>query len=218
MTVFDGQGNKQVNDKRRPGETRMDEFKRHREEDKLFRQSCENVGFNDLDKFSRKGKLGEGTYGLVTKAVHNVSRMDVAIKKFKPEAEDVGLPPTTVREIALLSELQHPYIVPLIHTIFFKGNVHLVFEFCEYDLKKYMDMCRKQSKKVGLPLLTVQRFLYQMCKAIEFCHLNRIYHRDMKPKNVLVTGDGDRIKIADFGLARQHSIPLSELTREVVTL
>jgi len=57
-----------------------------------------------------------------------------------------------------------------------------------------------------------------MCKAIEFCHLNRVYHRDIKPQNILVTGDGDRIKIADFGLARQHDLPLIPYTREVVTL
>jgi len=227
MTVLDLQAKKQGqtekftpkrNNKPRLGETRREDFKRHREEDKLFRESCQNTGFNVLSNYSKKGKLGEGTYGLVTKAVHKASMLDVAIKKIKPEAEDVGLSPTTVREIALLSELQHPYIVPLIESIFLDGSVYLVFEFCEYDLKKYMDIYQKQTNKEGLPLVTIQRFQYQMCKAIEYCHLNRIYHRDMKPQNVLVTVDGDRIKLADFGLARQHGVPLSELTREVVTL
>jgi len=199
-------------------ETRNEEFQRHREEDATLLERCLNAGFNELDNYSKLGKLGEGTYGLVTKAMHISSNIHVAIKKIKPEEEEAGISPTTVREIALLSELQHPYVVQLIDTIFSKRNINLVFEYCEYDLRKYLDIYQEQSSNSGLPLVTVQRFLYQMCKAIEFCHLNRVYHRDMKPQNVLVTGDGDRIKLADFGLARQHAIPLNSLTREVVTL
>jgi len=202
----------------RPSESRKEEFKRHRELDRTFLERCQNVGFYDLDNFSRRGKLGEGTYGFVTRAVHRVTGTNVAIKKIKHEADEVGLSPTTIREISLLSELQHPYIVKLLNSVFSKGNVYLVFEYCDYDLRKYLDIYREQSGNHGLPLATVQRFQYQMCKAIEFCHVNRIYHRDMKPQNILVTGDGDRIKIADFGLARQHGVPLIPLTREVVTL
>jgi len=202
----------------RPTETRKEEFKRHMELDRTFLERCQNAGFYDLENYSRRGKLGEGTYGLVTRAVHRVTGMNVAIKKIKPEAEEVGLSPTTIREISLLSELHHPYVVQLLNSVFSKGNVYLVFEYCDYDLRKYLDIYQEQSGNHGLPLATIQRFQYQMCKAIEFCHLNRIYHRDMKPQNILVTGDGDRIKIADFGLARQHGVPLSPLTREVVTL
>lgn len=202
----------------RSSETRKEELKRHKEEDKTFLARCQNSAFWDLENFSRRGKLGEGTYGFVTRAVHRLTATDVAIKKIKPEADEVGLSPTTIREIALLSELQHPYVVQLISSVFNKGNVYLVFEYCDYDLRKYLDIYHEQSGIHGLPLVTIQRFLYQMCKAIEFCHLNRVYHRDMKPQNVLVTGDGDRIKIADFGLARQHGLPLTPLTREVVTL
>jgi len=202
----------------RASETRNAEFKRHKEKDREFLKSCQNMGFNQLHNFSKKGKLGEGTYGLVARAVHRLSGIEVAIKKMKPEADEVGLSPTTIREITLLNELQYPYIVQLISTMFSKGHVYLVFEYCDHDLRKYQDIWQKQSGSSGLPLLTVQRFQYQMCKAIEFCHLNRVYHRDLKPQNILVTKDGDRVKIADFGLARQHGLPLSPLTREVVTL
>jgi len=198
--------------------TRKDEFIRHLKEDAAFLNRCHNSGFNELHNFSRKEKLGEGTYGFVARAVHRVSGTDVAIKKIKPEADEVGLSPTTIREITLLNEVKHPYIVQLISSMFSKGNVYLVFEYCEHDLRKYQDIYRRQSGNNGLPLATVQRFQYQMCKAIEFCHVNRVYHRDLKPQNVLVTSDGDRVKIADFGLARQHGLPLSPLTREVVTL
>jgi len=202
----------------RPSETCREEFTRHREADRTFLERCEHGGFYDLVNYSSRGKLGEGTYGLVTRAVHKVTGTDVAIKKIKPEAWETGLSPTTIREISLLSELQHPYIVQLLNSIFSNGNVYLVFEYCDYDLRKYLDIYHEHSGHRGLPLAKTRRFQYQMCKAIEFCHLNRIYHRDMKPQNVLVAGGGERIKIADFGLARQHGVPLSPLTREVVTL
>jgi len=149
MTVLKKQTNKRVwTDKNAPKQIdkyfrhseALEEFKRQSEEDEAFLESCQDVGFNDLDNYSRRGKLGEGTYGLVTKAVHRLSKIDVAIKKIKPEADEAGLSPTTIREIALLSELRHPYIVQLINTIFSKGNVYLVFEYCEYDLRKYIDI------------------------------------------------------------------------------
>jgi len=150
MTVLNNQTNKrvwtgkyapkQINKYFRHSEARKEEFKRQREKDETFLESCQDAGFDDLDNYSRRGKLGEGTYGLVTKAVHRLSKIDVAIKKIKPEADEAGLSPTTIREIALLSELRHPYIVQLINTIFSKGNVYLVFEYCEYDLRKYIDI------------------------------------------------------------------------------
>merc|ERR1712173_373345 len=59
---------------------------------------------------------------------------------------------------------------------------------------------------------------WQICSAMDACHKNRIVHRDLKPVNILVSENGERIKVADFGLAREHGLPVSELTREVVTL
>ena len=47
--------------------------------------------------------------------------------------------------------------------------------------------------------------------------MNRVFHRDLKPNNILVTNDGVPL-LADFGLARNFSIPLKTYTHEVVTL
>ena len=59
----------------------------------------------------QKEVLGEGTYGVVYKGEHKKTGEVVAIKKVKLEAEDNGIPATTIREIAMLKSLQHPYIV-----------------------------------------------------------------------------------------------------------
>ena len=56
-------------------------------------------------------KIGEGTYGVVYKARNKRTSKFVALKKIRLESEEEGVPSTTVREISLLRELQHPNIV-----------------------------------------------------------------------------------------------------------
>lgn len=54
-------------------------------------------------------------------------------------------------------------------------------------------------------------FMRQICDAMDFIHANRIIHLDLKPENVLcLTEGGNRIKIIDFGLAREYD-PFTKL-------
>lgn len=53
-------------------------------------------------RFDRKEKLGEGTYGIVYKAVDKTSHEVVALKKIRLEHTDEGIPSTAIREISLL--------------------------------------------------------------------------------------------------------------------
>ena len=49
-------------------------------------------------------------------------------------------------------------------------------------------------------------------------HTNEILHRDLKPQNLLIDDKGEKIKLADFGLARSYGVPIRVLTHEVLTL
>jgi serine/threonine protein kinase len=96
--------------------------------------------------------------------------------------------------------------------LYSEDKLYLIFEYCEFDLKKYM-------RHVGgaLPPETVKSFTYQILQGTAYCHAHRVMHRDLKPQNLLIDGNGV-IKLADFGLARAFGLPVKTYTHEVVTL
>ena len=113
-----------------------------------------------------------------------------------------------------MKELKHENIVALHDVIHTENKLMLVFEFMDGDLKKYMDT---QGDKGALNPRTIKSFMYQLLRGIDFCHKNRVLHRDLKPQNLLINGKG-QLKLGDFGLARAFGIPVNTFSNEVVTL
>jgi serine/threonine protein kinase len=64
-----------------------------------------------LDKYQKLEKIGEGTYGVVYKAKIIATGELVAMKKIRLETQEEGVPSTAIREVAALTELDHPNIV-----------------------------------------------------------------------------------------------------------
>lgn len=160
----------------------------------------------------RNNVLGEGTYGKVYKARSTRTGETVAMKQMKLDTQEEGMPSTAIREIALLKELSHANVVKLLDVFCKPSKLVLVFEFLENDLKKYM-----KSMSGRLAPSTVKNLAYQLCRGVEFCHANRIIHRDIKPQNLLID-NRMRLKLADFGLARAFTVPVPKYTHEVVTV
>ena len=80
-----------------------------------------------------------------------------------------------------MKELRHQNIVRLHDVVHTEQKLVLIFEFCEQDLKRYMDT---HGKRGALEPNTVRSFMHQLCKGVAFCHENRVLHRDLKPQNV----------------------------------
>jgi len=163
-------------------------------------------------QYERLEAVGEGTYGKVYKARCNRTGEYVAMKQMKLEANEEGVPSTAIREIALLKELSHKNVVRLLDVSCRPNKLVLVFEFLENDLKKYM-----RSLHAYMAPGTIKSLACQLCRGVEFCHANRIFHRDIKPQNLLID-NRLHLKIADFGLARAFTIPVAKYTHEVVTV
>lgn len=167
-----------------------------------------------MSRYKKLEKLGEGTYGLVYKAEDLHTGKYVAIKKIKLDNNEEGIPATTMREISLLTHLKHPNIVQMDGCLYVNGELMLVFEYMSCDLKGYLDSLPPNRY---LEESRLKKFSYFLIESIRFCHARRILHRDLKPQNILISQD-KQLKIADFGLGREHGLPIGELTHEVVTL
>lgn len=165
--------------------------------------------------FQKLEKIGEGTYGVVYKARDKNTGKFVALKKIRPESENEGIPATTIREILLLKNLKHSTIINLMEVIHTEDKMYLVFEYVETDLKRLIDTYNRQNKKFD-PYI-VKKMAFQLCTAVNFCHSKNIFHRDLKPQNILVDSDLN-IKLGDFGLGRAVSVPLRHYTSQIVTL
>ena len=63
----------------------------------------------------------------------------------------------------------------------------------------------------------MQLIMWQILQAVKHLHSKNIYHRDLKPQNVLINQD-NQVKVADFGLGRAVGIRQETYSREIETL
>lgn len=144
--------------------------------------------------------VGKGSYGVVAAAVDTHTGEKVAIKKINDVFEHVSDATRILREIKLLRLLRHPDIVEIKHIMLppcrreFK-DIYVVFELMESDLHQVI------KANDDLTPEHFQFFLYQLLRALKYIHTGHVFHRDLKPKNILANADC-KLKICDFGLAR----------------
>ncbi|CEP17654.1 hypothetical protein [Parasitella parasitica] len=166
----------------------------------------------DLAGYQKLSKIGEGTYGVVFKARQKASNKLVALKKVRLNLQE-GVPTTTIREVAILKEMDHENIIKLVDMIQRDATIYLVFDFAEVDLRRYMDTM----KRPGLTANHIKSFMHQLLRGLHYCHSHRILHRDLKPQNLLIDRHG-RLSIADMGLSRAFGVPMRTYTHQVITL
>eukprot|EP00253_Pinus_taeda_P008391 PITA_08391 len=169
-----------------------------------------------MDQYEKLEKIGEGTYGKVYKGRDKNTGELVALKKSRLDLQDQGIPASALREISLLKYLSEClYVVRLlsVEQVVKKDKrlLFLVFEFFDTDLKKFIDSNRLAPK-------TIQRFMYQLCKAVDHFHSHGVLHRDLKPQNLLVDKRRELLKVGDLGLGRAFAVPVKSYSHEIATL
>jgi len=179
---------------------------------------------DDINKYEKLTKIGQGTFGEVFKAKHRQTNKLVALKKVLMDNEKEGFPITALREIRILQLLKNENVVNLIEICRtkassanqYKATFYLVFDFCEHDLAGLLS-----NVNVKFSPGEIKKIMQQLLNGLYFIHENKILHRDMKAANILITKNGV-LKLADFGLARAFSQPKKDqpnrYTNRVVTL
>ena len=83
-------------------------------------------------------ELGKGAYGVVYRGMHRQTQKEYAIKRTHIDNRNDGIPSTTIREIAILMELEHQNIVALEDTIMRDNDIYFVQEYCNTDMAKFL--------------------------------------------------------------------------------
>ena len=160
--------------------------------------------------------LGKGTYGSVVRGVDVTDkRVVVAIKKIKLEGEVEGIPATALREISILKGLKHDNIVKILDIELVDDQISLGLEYIKYDLSKFWDA---KFDKITPDFKLIKIIMFQIFAGCDYLHANKILHRDLKPQNILIKEEDNKVKIADFGLSRSYSVPIKNYTKEILTL
>ncbi|MBN1588434.1 MAG: serine/threonine protein kinase [Pirellulales bacterium] len=109
-------------------------------------------------------------------------------------ARFTGLKKPTEGQIAI--QMEHPRIVKTLeHGLTTEGEQYLVMEFLEGAGMNSLLIAQDEILK-GRRV----RFIRQLAEAVAFVHEKGFLHRDICPRNLLLTGDGQNLKLIDFGL------------------
>lgn len=167
----------------------------------IFGDSKEKLQKVDLKKrYNLIARVGQGSMSKVWKAEDSMGGKLLAVKVLdkektrKFEARFTGLNKPHEGQIAL--NLNHPYIVNTIEVgLTMEEEMYLVMDYVEGSgLSLLVDLQTDQMKRYRI------RYMIQIGEALEYFHKKELLHRDVCPRNIMVT-DTDQIKLIDFGLA-----------------
>ena len=153
---------------------------------------------NHLYKIERV--CGNGSFGIVFQGKILHTGETIAIKKVYQDRRFRN------REFSIMSLLDHPNIVKVRHAFYTTGEkldeiyLNLVMNYVPENLnrlnKQYFE------KKEQIPLFLIKLYCFQIARALNYMHNKKICHRDIKPQNILLDPQTNRIYLCDFGSAK----------------
>ncbi|KAI9181644.1 hypothetical protein LWI28_017068 [Acer negundo] len=144
-------------------------------------------------------RIGSGSFAVVWKATHRQLGIEVAVKEIDKKLLSPKVSDNLLKEISILSTINHPNIIRFLEAIETKERIYLVLEYCDGgDLAAYLHRHGKVSEAVA------RHFMRQLAAGLQVLHEKHLIHRDLKPQNLfLSTNEATPVlKIGDFGFAR----------------
>ena len=184
-------------------------------------QGPDRPRIEQLGHFRIEGTLGHGGMGTINRAYDESMKRPVALKVLQSSLEISERAQTRfVREAWIAGQLDHPNIIK-VHSRGEENNVsYLAMELAEggslYDLIK---QTREQVPSGSDVTETIDqdyikdilaKFI-QLAGALEHIHAKGFIHRDIKPQNILLSGEEKKLKFTDFGIA--HAEDMTRMTR-----
>lgn len=153
-------------------------------------------------RYRLEERLGQGAMGSVWKAYDTRLERTVAAKELvsgRDSAEGIDVRRERVRREALaLAKVEHPAIVS-VHDLIYEGSRQDPWIVMSYVRGRSLASCLRDSQplderktaSIGLAVL----------QGLMACHARNVYHRDVKPANIVLSDDGT-VRLVDFGIAR----------------
>ncbi|CAN0310886.1 unnamed protein product, partial [Ectocarpus sp. 8 AP-2014] len=158
-----------------------------------------------IDDFDVGQELGKGGFAVVYRARVRSTGLEVALKVVDKHraAEHLRGTATMANEVRLHWGLRHPAVVELLEFFEDERFVYLVLELCGGgDLYRRLRGAGSSSGSSGpLDEREAAGYMGQLLAGLQYLHESGIMHRDLKLSNLLLSEDGRRLRIADFGLA-----------------
>jgi serine/threonine-protein kinase len=155
------------------------------------------VGETIAGRYEVEELVGHGGMSSVYKARDALLERHVALKILHEQySTDEDFVERFKREARSVAQLQHPNIVTVIDRGEEEGRQYIVFEYIEGEnLKEHVVRQGRLDVREALEIAD------EVARGLAFAHEQGLIHRDVKPQNVLLNGDG-RAKVTDFGIAR----------------
>ena len=159
-----------------------------------------DLTFEVPSRYSLTEPIGQGAYGVVVAGVDLQTGSKVAVKRIEGIFDHLTFARRTLRELRILRFLHHENVASL-RDVFLIGNrnsfdsVYVISDLMETDLASILKSGQEISDR------HLRFFTYQLFRGLKYLHSVGVVHRDLKLRNLLVSGNCD-LKICDFGLSR----------------
>jgi hypothetical protein len=155
-----------------------------------------------VNEFELDEELGRGGMAAVFRARELALNRRVAIKVMAPGLLlGEGMVDRFRQEAITVANLQHANIVAL-HGVRTVGDLHLFV--MQYIPGRSLDRILRDEGRLSFP--AVRTIIYHVGSALDYAHRRGVVHRDIKPGNILLDGDGDPV-VTDFGIAKVAETP-----------